>query len=143
MTPNRVNRAHWPTKESKQILCIFYFCRSMEKIAGMTPNGAGKVFFRPIQTLPTFWATWMLISIDFICFCFLDSKTLDFHVPKFWIFRLPKIWIPDFNICMSRLPKKWIPLLPINPELILMSMLTRGGNQKRAQTTRTSSMPKL
>ena len=35
MTPNRVNRAHWPTKEN--IFC-FYFVRSMEKIAWDGPK---------------------------------------------------------------------------------------------------------
>ena len=33
MTPNWVNRAHWPTKGNTQILDIFRFVRSMGKIA--------------------------------------------------------------------------------------------------------------
>ena len=45
MTPNRMNRAHWPTKENRQHLAILGFCPSMEKLPGMALNGTGKVFF--------------------------------------------------------------------------------------------------
>ena len=33
MTPNRVNRTHWPTKENRQELLIFCIFRPMEKLA--------------------------------------------------------------------------------------------------------------
>ena len=31
MTPNRVNRAHWPTKENRRISCIFWICSAHGK----------------------------------------------------------------------------------------------------------------
>ena len=37
----------------------------------MAPNGAGRFFFRLIQTLPTFWATRILILRIFIFWIFL------------------------------------------------------------------------
>ena len=55
----------------------------MEKLPGMAPNGAGKVLFRLIQTLPTFRATRILILRIFI----------------FGIF-----WIPIFQIPRSPNP---------------------------------------
>ena len=45
----------------------------------MAPNGAGKLFFRLIQTLPMFWATgnWILRIVTFEIF----------GIDNFWIFR--------------------------------------------------------
>ena len=49
----------------------------------MAPNIAGKFFFRPIQTLPTFWATWIwtlrILSFEIV----LNSEFEDFQVPIF------------------------------------------------------------
>ena len=43
--PNRVNRAHWPTKEKRQILCIFGICSVHgQKWSGMAPNRARMIF---------------------------------------------------------------------------------------------------
>ena len=53
----------------------------------MAPNGAGNVFFRLIQTLPTFWAERILILRIFIFGIFLDPKFPDFQVPDFQISR--------------------------------------------------------
>ena len=50
----------------------------------MASKGAGKSFLGPIQTLPTFWATWILILRIFIFETFLDSKFLDFQVPRWF-----------------------------------------------------------
>ena len=84
MTPNRVNRAHWPTKENRQLFCYFCFFCFMEKIAWDGPKWGQEDFFLLIQTLPTFWAEriWILRTLSFF-FDFLDSKFLDFHVPRF------------------------------------------------------------
>ena len=47
----------------------------------MAPNGAGSCFFLLIQTLPTFWATRILILRIFIFLLdFLDPKFPDFQV---------------------------------------------------------------
>ena len=55
--PKRLNRAHWPTKEnSKKKIQVFIFSGPRKKLPGMALNGAGMLFFRLIQTLPTFWA---------------------------------------------------------------------------------------
>ena len=45
----------------------------------MAPNGARGIFLL-IQTLPTFWATWILILR--ISFDFLVPKNQDFQVPS-------------------------------------------------------------
>ena len=42
----------------------------------MAPNGAGRIFILLIQTLPTFWATWILILRIFIFGIFFDPKVL-------------------------------------------------------------------
>ena len=85
MTPNQVNRVHWPTKENRQAH-IFVCLLSVhgKNLPGMAPNGAGKLFFRPIQTFPTFWATWIwILRFSIFSYMFLDSKFLDFQVPRF------------------------------------------------------------
>ena len=41
----------------ENILNVFDFSGARKKLPDMAPNGAGKFFFRLIQTLPTFWAT--------------------------------------------------------------------------------------
>ena len=54
------NRAHWPTKENCQKFIFFRFFRPTQKIAWGGPKwGREGFFFRLIQTLPTFWATWI------------------------------------------------------------------------------------
>ena len=45
ISPNRVNRAHWPTKENMQNFNIFCIFRPLEKLPEMAPNGAGNYFF--------------------------------------------------------------------------------------------------
>ena len=46
MTPNRVNRAHWPTKENRHnFLVIFRFSRPTQKIAWDGPNCGREVLF--------------------------------------------------------------------------------------------------
>ena len=47
----------------------------------MAPNGARRILFLLIQTLPTFWATWILILRIFIFWIFWDPKFPDFQVP--------------------------------------------------------------
>ncbi len=62
--------------------------------------GPGCCFSLPIQTLPTFWVTWIWILRIFI-FYFWDPQFPDSQVPKFWISRCPDFWIsrfPDFHM---------------------------------------------
>ena len=56
---------------------------SMEKWLGWPQMGPGGSFFRLVQTLPTFWATWIWILRIFMFELFLDSKFPDFQVPRF------------------------------------------------------------
>ena len=80
--PNRVNRAHWPTKENMQTLLYFWICSVHGKWPGMAPNGSRRICWLLIQTFPTFWAERILILWFFIYFDFLDPKFLDFQVPR-------------------------------------------------------------
>ena len=54
----------------------------------MAPNGAGRFFFRLIQTLPTFWAEWILILRSFIFYYLLDPTISRF--PGSYISRFPE-----------------------------------------------------
>ena len=78
----------------------------------MAPNRAGRIVFLLIQTLPTFWAEWILI-LRFSIFSI-------FWIPHFWISRFPDIsnlgtwksrnleskkWKKKFSKSKSVLPK--------------------------------------
>ena len=83
ISPNRVNRAHWPTKGNRQNFNIFFdFSGPRKKWPGMAPNGAGSCFFLLIQTLPTFWATRIFILRILLFGIFVDPKFLRF--PNSW-----------------------------------------------------------
>ena len=76
--------AYWTTEEHRQHFRNFWiFFVTWRKLPGMAPNWAGKVFFRLIQTMPTFWATWIWILRIFMFDILWDSKFLDFQVPRF------------------------------------------------------------
>ena len=99
MTPTRVNRAHWHTKENRQdfdMFCIFpVHGENGLRWPQMMPRG----FFLLIQTLPTFWAERILILRFLYFFDFLDPTFLDFQVsrsPNFWVSRSPDLQIPRF-----------------------------------------------
>ena len=84
IAPPRVDSSKGPPRK---IRIFFDFSGPRKKWPGMAPNGAGNVFFRLIQTLPTFWAERILIFIFFIFGIFLDPKFPDFQVPRFPDFR--------------------------------------------------------
>ena len=90
MTPNRVNRAHWPTKEKKQMLCIFFcFFRSMEKMAWDGRKWAPRGIFPANPDLADILGR-------------TDLNFENFHVLICWI---PNLWIsrsPDFQIPRPR-----------------------------------------
>ena len=58
----------------------------------MAKHGAGIVFFLLIQTLSTFLATWILILRISMLDIVLDSKFLDFQVPRFPQSGLGRAW---------------------------------------------------
>ena len=62
----------------------------MEKWPEMAPNGAGRICFLLIQTLPTFWAERIWILICFMFLFFLDPTFLDFQVPRSPDFQIPR-----------------------------------------------------
>ena len=55
----------------------------MEKWFEMAPNGARRILFLLIQTLPTFWAEQICILRCFMFVGFLNPKFLDFQVSGF------------------------------------------------------------
>ena len=55
-------------------LLLFYIFLSMENWFEVVPNGARRFCFLLIQTLPTFWATRILILRIFIFGIFFDPK---------------------------------------------------------------------
>ena len=80
----RLDSSHWPTKESRQKIynsCMFLgHGKICLKLPQMGPGG----FFLLIQTLPTFWATHLLI---------LRTVTFrTFGIPNSQISRSPEIW---------------------------------------------------
>ena len=87
-----------PPRKISKILASFGFFLPTQKWAQMAPNGARRIFFLLIQTLPTFWAERILILRIFIFWIFLDPKFPDFQVPKFQISRFQNSGFPDFQI---------------------------------------------
>ena len=70
------------TKGNTQKFVFLGFFRPTQKLPGRAPNGAGKFFFRLIQTLPTLWATRIsCLRIFILGICW---------IPIFQIFRSPK-----------------------------------------------------
>ena len=87
---------------------------------GVAPNGAGRIFFLLIQTLPTFWAEriWILRIFTFFIF----------WIPNFWISRSP-----DFQIPRSRPGPGLGGLGPARP-------LLRGGSAVAPRHSRTTKL---
>ena len=80
---------------------FFDFSGPRKKWAGKAPNGAGKVFFRLTQTLPTFWMVWIRILRIFI------FEIL--WITNFWRF-------PEFqNLARARLGPGQAGLEPSGP----------------------------
>ena len=80
MTPNWVNNAYWITKEKRQHFCMLLY------VVGPWTNWNGitwGIFPLLIQTLPTFWATPILMMIICILWICLDPR-----FPGSWISRL-------------------------------------------------------
>ena len=78
ITPNWVNRAHWPTKENKQTPLCFCIFGTWE----LAWNGLNRNcdVFLLLQTLPTLWATQILILR---IFNFVNLLIPYFQVPGF------------------------------------------------------------
>ena len=66
------------------MFCQFlYFLSPWEKLPGMAPNEAGSFFFWPIQTLSTFWATWIRFLRTFNFEILVDSKFPGYQISGF------------------------------------------------------------
>ena len=81
MTPNRVNRAHWPTKGNRQHLCIFsFFSAHAKNCLKWHEMGPGAVF----STNPDLANILGETDVDFenLYFSdFLDPIFLDYQIP--------------------------------------------------------------
>ena len=66
---------------------LLFFCGPSKEWPEMACNGAGSIFFRLIQTLLTFWATWIririLMNLCFYLLGFQTSKKNKIQVPIF------------------------------------------------------------
>ena len=98
--PNRVNRAHWPTKENRQNISIFLIFPVHGKNGlGWPQIEPGGCFSLLTQTLPTFWAERIWILRVFIFFSI-------FWTPNFWISRSPDLQISGFpGPQISKIPR--------------------------------------
>ena len=75
------------------------------KLHGRAPNGARRIFFLLIQTLPTFWAERIRFLRIFIF--------LIFWTPHFWISRSPDLNNYGFpNPQVSKFPDLQVPRFP-------------------------------
>ena len=83
MTPNQVNRAHWPTKENKQILNMFLFFLVHGKNAWDGPKWGREGLFPANPDLADILGDMDSDFDNFHFDIFLDSKFLDFQVPRF------------------------------------------------------------
>ena len=79
--PNRVNRAHWPTKEHSKILTVFAFFRSMEKMTWDGPKWGREGLFLANPDLADILGRTHL-DFEHFHFCF-------FWIPNFWMSRSP------------------------------------------------------
>ena len=73
----------------------------MEKMPGMAPNGARRIFVPTNPDLADILGRTDLNFENFYFFHFLGPKFLDFQVPispNFWISRPPDLQIPRFRI---------------------------------------------
>ena len=109
----------------------------------MAPNGSRREIFQLIQTLPTFWATWIwILRISIFEMC-LDSKFLDFHVPRIpksglspagWVLGQRKTgWVKDLQavgVFLTKIGYAAIPAvawnLRVRPRLKKIEMNRRG-----------------
>ena len=103
--PHRVNRAHWPTKESKTNSEHFFdFFGPWKKWPQMAPNGTLEVFVPTNPDLANIFGRTDLNFENFYVFDFLDPKisglsrsrisgfprNLDSPTSKIWISRPPQ-----------------------------------------------------
>ena len=90
ISPNRVNRVHWPTKENWQNSIFFCICSAHGKIASNGPKWGRELFF---PTNPDLANILGRTDFDFENFYFWDL--FGFQIPRFpgpQISRSPEIW---------------------------------------------------
>ena len=81
--PNRVNRAHWPTKENRQHFGIFWIFPAYEKNGLRWPQIGPGGFFPTNPDLADILGRTDLNFENFYFFDLLDPKFPDFQVPRF------------------------------------------------------------
>ena len=99
IAPNRVNRAHWPTKENRQNFNIFLIFPVYGKNCLRWPQIGPGGFFPTNPDLSDILGRTDLNFEKFHFFDFLDPTFLDFQVsrsPNFFISRPPDLQIPRF-----------------------------------------------
>ena len=87
MTPNRVNRAHGPTKENRQNFDIFGFFRPTQKMAWDGPKWGRDVIFLANPDLADILGNTDFDFENFIFLILLDPKFPDVQVPDLQISR--------------------------------------------------------
>ena len=104
MTPNRVNRAHWPTKENSKTNNIFLICSVHGKIASDGPKWGQEDLF---PTNPDLADILGRTDLNFEIFFLI------FWTPNFRISRSPDLQISGFpGPQISKFPDLQIPRSP-------------------------------
>ena len=106
--PNRVNRAHWPTMENRQICSFFLLFSVHGEMAWDGPKWGQEDCFPTNPDLADILGRTDFDFEKFYVLDFLDASFLDFQVsrsPNFWISRSPDLQIPrSLNSQISRFP---------------------------------------
>ena len=108
MTPNRVNRAHWRTKEDRQKSYIFMFFFGPGKMAWDGPKWDPRGLFPANPDLADILGGTDLDFEIFYFFEFLDPKFLDFQVSRSPTAQISRSPGPQ----TSKFPDSQIPRFP-------------------------------
>ena len=99
MTPNRVNRAHWPTKENSQKFTFVFliFLAHAKKCLGGPQMGRGRFFPANPGLADILGGTDFDFEKNVFFLDFLDPRFLDFQIPAF----------PDSKLSSSYICPRW------------------------------------
>ena len=103
IAPPRVDSSKGPPRKIGKKIHFFAFFRPTQKMARDGPKWGREVFFRLIQTLPTFWTERILILRFFIFGFFLDPKFPGSQISRFPENRSLFVGRPFFRkLCASK-----------------------------------------